>query len=172
MWYVYILVCSDKKHMKIGVSGKNLKRIITHHKRYNILIDSSRFILLTDRRLALKVEKYLLDQVPSNVDIRTGDGSTEIRELKWAKNIKSYLQQIKKDPYFSYNEVRRMNFNLSKVGDLVNKLNENIIDNSDISKQLEILKVESAGSVRKKKWKNVEKSGINWSSSTWVECLD
>lgn len=174
MWYVYILICSDKKHMKIGVSGKDLSRVIRHHKTYNILINSSRFIPLTERRLALKVESYLLRNIPGLRDeVRTEDGSTELRDVKWAKDIKEILQTIKKNPEFSYVDVKRMCYKLYNINELILKFGEfSIIDTHKVKKQYESLTTPSTGGVKKKKWKRVEISGKGWHKSTVVECLD
>ena len=177
MWYVYILVCSDKKYMKIGVSGKDLKRLLTHHKTYNILIESSRFIPLTDRRLALKVESYLLGNIPKLYDVRTEDGSTELRELKWSNTIPDLLLNIKNDPIFSYADVKRMNYKLYKIGELIGKLGEYpLLDATKINEQFQILKKPSKGSVRQKKYKTEvtkrKRYGCWESTSKIVECRD
>lgn len=173
MYYVYILVCSDKKHMKIGVSSKDLKRVIKHHKTYNILISSSRFIPLTEKRLAYKVESYLLRKIPNIDNLRTEDGFTELRDLKWAKDISKMLQDIKTDPEFSYIDVKRMNYKLYKIDELISKFSDNpLIDENIIKKQYESLTHSTGGSVRKKRWKTVTVSGKNWIKSFPVECLD
>ena len=177
MWYVYILVCSDKKYMKIGVSGKDLKRLITHHKTYNILIESSRFIPLTDRRLALKVESYLLGNIPKLYDVRTEDGSTELRELKWSKTIPGLLLNIKNDPTFSYVDVKRMNYKLWKIEELIGKLREYpLLDATKINEQFGVLKKPSPGSVKRKKYKTKVTHMMHYGSwatlSEQVECRD
>jgi hypothetical protein len=173
MYYIYILACGDKKHMKIGVSSKDLNRVLTHHKTYNILIDKSRFIPLTDKRLAFKVEKFLLSKIPNLKEIRTEDGYTELRDIKWAKYIKDYIKEIKTSPDFSYNDSVRMKYELYKVEDFLSKLKSNpLIDPNKIEKQYEKLKIESDGSVRKKKWKNVTDVGKNFIHSYLVEDKD
>jgi hypothetical protein len=174
MYYVYILICSDKKHMKIGVSSKNLNRVLKHHKTYSILIDKSRFIPLTDKKLAFKVEKFLLSKIPHlEEEMRTNDGHTELRDVRFAKFIKDYLKEIKKSPEFSYNDSIRMNYNLYKVEDLLNEFKSHtLIDYTQIEKQYEKLKIDSDGSVDKKKWKYITEVGKNWASRYKIEDKD
>jgi hypothetical protein len=173
MYYIYILVCGDKKHMKIGVSSKDLNRVLTHHKTYNILIDKSRFIPLTDKKLAFKVEKFLLSKIPHSEEMRTEDGSTELRDIRSAKYIKDYIKEIKTSSYFSYNDSIRMNYELYNVEDFLSRLKSHpLIDYSKVEKQYEKLKIDSNGSVRKKKWKNVTDEGKDWSRYYWVEDKD
>lgn len=160
MYYVYILACGDKKHMKIGMSSNDLTRVITNHKNYNILIDSSRFIPLTDKRLAYKVEQFLLDKIPQmSIEVNSGvDGYTELRELKWAKYIKDYIQEIKKDVRFSYIDTKRMVYRLYTAQELIEKMKSNkYIDSNKIDKQYESLKVATDGSVKKRVYRRVEK---------------
>lgn len=173
MYYIYILVCSDKEHIKIGVSSKDLNRLLTHHKTYNILIDKSRFIPLTDKKLAFKVEKFLLSKIPNIKEMRTEDGSTELRDIKFAKHIKDYIREIKTSSYFSYNDSVRMNYELYNINDFLIKLKSNpLINYSKIEKQYEKLKIDSNGSVREKKWKNITMDGKDWFRSYWVEDKD
>lgn len=170
MYYVYILVCGDKKHMKIGVSSKDLNRILNHHKTYNILIDSSRFIPLTDKKLAFKVEKFLLSKIPSLKEMRTEDGYTELRDIKFAKYIKDYLKEIETSSEFSYNDSLRMTYELYKIEDFLIKLKSNtLLDYSKVEKQYEKLKINSIGSVRKKKLKRITKNGKYCMRSYLVE---
>lgn len=173
MYYIYILVCSDKKHMKIGVSSKDLNRVLTHHKTYNILIDKSRFIPLTDKKLAFKVEKYLLSKIPNLKEMRTEDGSTELRDINSAKYIKDYIKDIKTSSKFSYNDSIRMNYELYNIENFLTKLKSHpLIDYSKIEKQYEKLKIDSNGSIRKKKWKNVINIGRNSFHSYHIENKD
>jgi hypothetical protein len=159
MYYVYILVCSDKKHMKIGISGSDLSRLLTNHKNYNILINSSRFIPLTEKRLAYKVEQFLLGKIPKLPrDVTSLDGYTELRELKWAKHIKNYIQEIKTDVKFSYIDTKRMVYRLYTAQELVDKLKSNPkIDSNKIDKQYESLKVSSKGYVTDRVYRRVTK---------------
>ena len=173
MYYIYILVCGDKKHMKIGVSSKDLNRVLTHHKTYNILIDNSRFIPLTDKKLAFKVEKFLLSKIPYLEQMRTEDGHTELRDIKFAKYIKDYIKEIKTSSEFSYNDSVRMNYELYKVEDFLIKFKSHpLIDYTKVEKQYKKLKIESTGSVRKKKWKKVTDVGKNWTLSYSIEDKD
>lgn len=146
MHYVYILPCSDRKYMKIGVSSTDLERIITHHKSYNILIDSSRFIFPHSRRLAYKLENYLLNKIPKPKRhdlIKIKDGSSELRDISYARDIKNILNGIKTDPFFGYNE-SLIDYKLYNIKDFILKAKSNtLLESEVIDKQYESLKERS-----------------------------
>jgi hypothetical protein len=155
--------------MKIGLSSGDLSRLLTNHKNYNVLIDSSRFIPVSEKRLAMKLEKFFLDNIPKlNYDLKTEDGYTEVRDAKWAKEIKPLLQQVKKNPIFSHIDTKRVSYKLFKIDELIEKLKIST-DISILEKQYQKLKLSNKSSVEKRKWKRVYESGRYWSKSYYVE---
>jgi len=137
MYYVYILPLIDNINMKIGVSEGDLSRILKHHETYGLISNQIRILNCKDRRLSFKVEKYILDNIPKPVKrLIKNDGYSEIREIKYLKKIPQIINKIKKDPLFTYNESKIIEYkfyNIYQIKDIYEKYG------MDITKQIEKL---------------------------------
>ena len=141
MNYVYILFLLDCVHVKIGISAGDLKRIVTHHKTYGIDIDKIRILRCSNRNISLKVEKYLLSNLP-RIERRLykKDGFTELRNAKiFQKNIDKIMKDIDKCLDFSYSESKSLDKNFYSIYEFADIFKNVGLDVSEQLKSLSIL---------------------------------
>jgi hypothetical protein len=138
MNYVYILFLLDGEHVKIGVTEGDLKRIISHHNTYGIDIDKIRIIRCSNRNISLKVEKYLLNNIPSiKRKLYKKDGFTELRNAKvFQKNIDKIMGDIDKCLEFSYLESKSLDKKLYSIYEFADIVKRNGLDVTEQLKSL------------------------------------
>lgn len=138
MNYVYILFLLDGEHVKIGVTEGDLKRIISHHNTYGIDIDKIRIIRCSNRSISLKVEKYLLNNIPSiKRKLYKKDGFTELRNAKvFQKNIDKIMGDIDKCLEFSYLESKSLDKKLYSIYEFADIAKRNGLDVTEQLKSL------------------------------------
>jgi hypothetical protein len=138
MIYVYILPLLDGFNMKIGVSEGDLSRILKHHETYGVIYEQIRILNCKNKKLAFKVEKYLLDNLPKPLNkLIKNDGYSEIREIKHLNKCKELLIKIKKDPLFSYQESKCIEYKYYSINELKTIYKE--LHDIDLSSQIEKL---------------------------------
>jgi hypothetical protein len=119
MNYVYILPLIDGINMKIGVSEGDLTRLLQHHETYGILWDQVRILNCRNKKLAFKVEKYLLDNIPKpSKRLIRKDGFSEIREVIHLKNCPEIISRIRKDITFTYQEAKYIEYKFYSINEL------------------------------------------------------
>jgi hypothetical protein len=124
--------------MKIGVSEGDLSRILKHHETYGVIYEQIRILNCKNKKLAFKVEKYLLDNLPKPPNkLIKNDGYSEIREIKYLNKCKELLIRIKKDPLFSYKESKYIEYKYYSINQLKNIYKE--LHDIDLSFQIEKL---------------------------------
>ena len=119
MNYVYILPLIDGINMKIGVSEGDLTRLLQHHETYGILWDQVRILNCKNKKLAFKVEKYLLDNIPKPTKrLIKKDGFSEIREVIYLKNCPEIISGIRNDITFTYQESKYIEYKFYSINEL------------------------------------------------------
>ena len=138
MNYVYILPLIDGINMKIGVSEGDLTRLLQHHETYGILWNQVRILNCKNKKLAFKVEKYLLDNIPKPTKrLIKKDGSSEIREVIHLKNCPEIISRISKDITFTYQEAKYIEYKFYSITELQTIYKEAY--DIDLSSQIEKL---------------------------------
>jgi hypothetical protein len=138
MNYVYILPLIDGINMKIGVSEGDLTRLIQHHETYGIIWNQVRILNCKNKKLAFKVEKYLLDNIPKPIKrLIRKDGSSEIREVVHLEKCPEIINRIKKDINFTYQESKYIEYKFYNINELQSLYKERY--DIDLTKQIEKL---------------------------------
>lgn len=138
MNYVYILPLIDGINMKIGVSEGDLTRLLQHHETYGIFWNQVRILNCKNKKLAFKVEKYLLDNIPKPTKrLIKKDGSSEIREVIYLKNCPDIISRIRNDITFTYQESKYIEYKFYSINEL-QVLYKEMYD-IDLSNQIEKL---------------------------------
>lgn len=138
MNYVYILPLLDGLNMKIGVSEGDLTRLLQHHETYGIIWDQVRILNCRSKKLAFKVEKYLLDNIPKpNKKLFKKDGYSEIREVKHLNKCIEIICRIRKDTLFTYQESKYIEYKFYNINELQMLYKEKY--DIDLTRQIEQL---------------------------------
>jgi len=138
MNYVYILPLIDGINMKIGVSEGDLTRLIQHHETYGIIWDQVRILNCRNKKLAFKVEKYLLDNIPKPTKrLIRKDGFSEIREVVHLQKCPEIISKIKKDINFTYQEAKYIEYKFYSINEIQSLYKERY--DIDLTKQIEKL---------------------------------
>lgn len=140
MNYVYILPLLDGLNMKIGVSEGDLTRLLKHHETYGIIWDQVRILNCRNKKLAFKVEKYLLDNIPKPTKrLIIKDGYSEIRDIIHLKDCTEIICRIRKDSKFTYQESKYIEYKFYNINELKDIYKEKY--DIDLTKQIEKLSI-------------------------------